>query len=71
MLKRLGTSDNGSIKHCSEDLFMHKNTLQNRLNKIAEDTGYNPRDLNDFSTLDAAFSLWGYLRSQQQCGDES
>ena len=62
---------NGSIKHCSEDLFMHKNTLQNRLNKIAEDTGYNPRDLKDFSTLDAAFSLWGYLRSQKQCGDES
>ena len=55
---------NGSIKHCSEELFMHKNTLQGRLNKIAEKTGYNPRKLDDFTVLDSAFMLWEYLKTK-------
>lgn len=48
---------NGSIKEASEKLFMHKNTLQYQLNKIEKLTGYNPRDLKDFSILDIAFAL--------------
>jgi carbohydrate diacid regulator len=53
---------NGSIKHCSEELFIHKNTLQERLNRIAKKTGYNPRQLSDFTVLDNAFMLWKYLK---------
>lgn len=49
--------NNGSIKEASEELFMHKNTLQYQLNKLEKITGYNPRSLSDFSILDMAFSL--------------
>lgn len=55
------TRHNGSILHAAEDLFLHKNTLQNRLNKIARMTGYNPRILQDYSVLDTAFKLRSYL----------
>ena len=58
------TRHNGSIKHCSEELFLHKNTLQNRLNKIARVTGYNPRELADYTVLSIAFTLRSYLRSK-------
>lgn len=60
------TRHNGSIKHCSEELFLHKNTLQNRLNKIARSTGYNPRELADHTVLSVAFTLRSYLRSRAQ-----
>ena len=53
---------NGSIVHCAEELFLHKNTLQNRLNKIADKTGYNPRRLTDFTPLTMAFLLRRYLK---------
>ncbi|PWG60304.1 CdaR family transcriptional regulator [Bifidobacterium catulorum] len=59
------TRHNGSIIHAAEDLFLHKNTLQNRLNKIARKTGYNPRVLKDYSVLDAAFTLRDYLAFRQ------
>lgn len=36
---------------------MHKNTLQYQLNKIEKLTGYNPRNLKDFTILDIAFAL--------------
>ena len=51
---------NGSIVHCADELYLHKNTLQNRLNKIAEKTGYNPRKLSDFTVLALAFKLRSY-----------
>ena len=56
---------NGSIVHCAEELYLHKNTLQNRLNKIAEKTGYNPRRLSDFTVLALAFKLRSYHASGQ------
>lgn len=56
---------NGSIVHCAEELYLHKNTLQNRLNKIAEKTGYNPRRLSDFTVLALAFKLRSYHVSEQ------
>lgn len=46
---------NGSITKCAEKLYIHKNTVQYRLNKLAELTGYNPRDLSDFVLLKIAF----------------
>ena len=55
---------NGSIVHCADELFLHKNTLQNRLNKIADKTGYNPRKLSGFAVLTMAFLLRRYIRRQ-------
>ena len=34
---------NGSIQQASEQLFLHKNTLQYKLNKLSGLTGINPR----------------------------
>lgn len=51
------TRRNGSINAAAEELFLHKNTLQNHLNRIAATTGYNPRDLNDHTVLALAFLL--------------
>lgn len=36
---------NGSITRTAEKLFIHKNTLQQHLKKIAQRTGYDPRSL--------------------------
>ena len=47
---------NGSIT--SEELFMHKNTLQYKLAKIKKISGYDPRNLRDFTVLSLAFKLW-------------
>lgn len=46
---------NGSITKISEELFMHKNSIQYRLNKLEEITGYNPRKINDYIVLWFAF----------------
>lgn len=48
---------NGSINAVSEELFIHKNTVQYRLNKIAATTGYNPRNLKDLIALYVAIGL--------------
>ena len=42
---------NGSIKQMAKELFVHKNTVQYRLNRITELTGYNPRNLSSFYYL--------------------
>lgn len=49
--------NNGSIQATADELFIHKNTLQYRLNKLNSLTGYNPRDYNDFLILKLAFIL--------------
>lgn len=46
---------NGSLKESAHSLYIHKNTLQYRLNKLYELTGYNPRNLSDFVVLKLAF----------------
>ncbi|KFI92108.1 putative sugar diacid recognition [Bifidobacterium saguini DSM 23967] len=56
------TRHNGSIRHTAEELFLHKNTVQNRLNKITRATGYNPRDLSDYTLLALAFALRRLLK---------
>ncbi|RBP99068.1 CdaR family transcriptional regulator [Bifidobacterium xylocopae] len=53
---------NGSITRAAKDLYIHKNTMQNRLNTIARATGYNPRKLSDYPLLDLAFRLRAHLR---------
>lgn len=59
------TRHNGSIVHCAEELFLHKNTLQNRLNKMARETGYNPRNLADYAVLSLAFKLRRYANFER------
>lgn len=49
---------NGSITKCSAELFIHKNTLQYRLNSLHEKTGFNPRDLGDYVILKLAFLIF-------------
>ncbi|KFI39654.1 transcriptional regulator, CdaR [Bifidobacterium actinocoloniiforme DSM 22766] len=62
------TRHNGSIIHAADDLYLHKNTMQNRLNTIASETGYNPRVLKDYAVLSAAFTLRKYLRFKRRRG---
>lgn len=40
-----------SLKESAEALFIHKNTMQYQLDKIAKDTGYNPRKFRDAAAL--------------------
>ena len=49
---------NGSINAVSQALYIHKNTVQYRLNKIHETTGYNPRELSDLMRLYIALELY-------------
>ncbi|MFD1484089.1 CdaR family transcriptional regulator [Lacticaseibacillus baoqingensis] len=53
-------NNNGSIIHGAAELFIHKNTFQNKLNRIHSVTGYNPRELKDFVVLYLAFLLDDY-----------
>lgn len=54
------TVHNGSISACADELALHKNTLQNKLNRLGKLTGYNPRRLQDFPILWLAFMLRTY-----------
>ncbi|MFI3207504.1 MAG: helix-turn-helix domain-containing protein, partial [Eubacteriales bacterium] len=49
--------NNGSINKIAEELFIHKNTLQYRLSKIKNLTGYDPRILEEFIPLVMAMYL--------------
>ncbi|WP_446450511.1 CdaR family transcriptional regulator [Tuanshanicoccus lijuaniae] len=49
---------NGSIQKCAEELFIHKNTVQYKLNKIKNDTGYSPRILSEYFILKLASILY-------------
>ena len=40
----------GSVSEASKRLFIHKNTLQYRLRRLADTTGYDPRSIK-FSSL--------------------
>lgn len=46
-LLRVYFGTNGSIAQAAEQLFLHKNTLQYRLKKLQQLTGYDPRNLQD------------------------
>lgn len=43
--------NNGSITKIADEMYIHKNTLQYRLNKIKSVTGYDPRVLQDAISL--------------------
>lgn len=56
-LLRTYFSTNMSLKETSEILFLHKNTLQYKLNRIEKLTGYNPRVFSDAVNLFLAIKL--------------
>ncbi len=49
---------NGSINESANHLYIHKNTMQYRLNKVLEKTGLNPRELTDLVSLFLAINLY-------------
>ena len=46
-----------SLKQTAEALYLHKNTLQYRLDRVARETGYNPRSFTDAARLYLALKL--------------
>lgn len=48
---RLFFNQNGDMNHTAEELFIHRNTLRYRLDKIEESTSLNPRKMKDLLTL--------------------
>lgn len=46
-----------SLKAVGKELFMHKNTIQYRLDRIARETGRNPRVFKDAVVLHLALKL--------------
>lgn len=49
---------NGSILEISKKLYIHKNTVQYRLDKVYKLTGYNPRKLEDIMILHLGIQLY-------------
>lgn len=54
---KLFEKHNGSINKISEALYIHKNTLQYKLNRLKTLTGYDMRKYCDFTVLKLAFLL--------------
>ncbi|MDE6054248.1 MAG: helix-turn-helix domain-containing protein [Lachnospiraceae bacterium] len=54
-------STNMSLKETCEQIYMHKNTLQYKLDKIARDTGYNPRRFKEAVVLYIALKIHSIL----------
>lgn len=50
-------SNDMSLKKTSEDLYIHKNTLQYKLEKISQKSGLNPRSFNDSVILYLAIKI--------------
>lgn len=50
-----------NIQQTADELFIHRNTLLYRLNKIQEETGYDPKNFKDALTLQLA--IWCAKRS--------
>lgn len=50
--------NNRSIRACSEELYMHKNTFQYQLNKIEKYTNYDPKNIEDYMILKLAFLFY-------------
>lgn len=50
--------NNGSINKIATELYIHKNTVQYKLNKIEKETGYNPRNYSDLIKLAIACNIY-------------
>lgn len=52
--------NNGSIQQASQELYLHKNTLQNHLIRIREKTGFDPRVMCDIPLFSIAIHFYHY-----------
>ena len=59
-LLRCYSENNGSITKTAEDLYIHKNTLQYRLRKLKEATGYDPRNIVESIPLYIAMLIYEF-----------
>jgi carbohydrate diacid regulator len=57
---------NGSISQTADRLFIHKNTLQYKLHKLFEKTGYDPRKLSDSALIYLAMQFLSAARNAQR-----
>jgi len=56
-------ANNLNIQQTANDLYLHRNTLIYRLNKIIDDTGYDPKKFKDALILQVA--LWIFQKSER------
>lgn len=56
-LLRIYFSCDMSLKKNCEETFLHKNTIQYRLNQIHKKSGYNPREFQDAVRLYLALKM--------------
>lgn len=61
-LLRVYYEANASLQEAARRLYLHKNTLQYKLNKMRERTGYDPRNIADSALIYLAIAF--YLREQ-------
>ena len=54
----------GSLSDAAAQLFIHKNTLQYKLRKLCEQTGYDPRSLSDSSLFYLAVQFYNENRDE-------
>nr|WP_296156515.1 sugar diacid recognition domain-containing protein [uncultured Blautia sp.] len=59
-LLRCYSENNGSITKTAENLYIHKNTLQYRLSKLKEATGYDPRNIVESIPLYIAMLIYEF-----------
>jgi carbohydrate diacid regulator len=52
-----------NIQKTADDLYLHRNTLIYRLNKIIEETGYDPKHFKEALTLQVA--VWFYRKAEK------
>jgi carbohydrate diacid regulator len=55
--------ENGSIEKTSQSLFIHKNTLQYRLNKITQITAFDPRKLGSAHLFIVAIMVFDSMKN--------
>ena len=51
-----------NISEAAKNLYIHRNTLIYRLDKIAKDTGYDIRNFRQAATFTIAFLIWKELK---------
>jgi carbohydrate diacid regulator len=58
LLLRVLIDNNGAINQTADQLFLHKNTVQYRLSKLKELTGYDPRIMKEMVPLYIAMMIY-------------
>ncbi len=65
LLLRTFIDSNGSITQIAEQLYLHKNTVQYRLSKLKELTGYDPRIMKDLVPLQIGMMIYEDSRNNE------